>query len=230
MAGALTDPDPLDALLRDLAGRLHGPARLKRGLLAEVRAGLHDAVEAHTAGGADPAEARRRAVAEFGSPAELAPLFQAGIGATQGRRTALVLASAFPGLLLGWDLMWHAGVDWAGTPSPAVRLLARAQDLASLAIGVTALVGALLLVRCARTGRDPRLLARAAAWLGIGGAGSCAGLAIAMNLLAGADTGGVVAVDRPAAAAPAYVATGLVLGLVVRSIVGTLRATRSVTT
>ena len=49
-----------------------------------------------------------------------------------------------------------------------------------------------------------------------------------MNLLAGADTGGVVAVDSPGAALPAYAVTGLVLVLVVRSVLGTLRATRGV--
>ena len=53
--------------LRELAGRLHGPVRLKADLLTEARHALLDATEAYREGGLPAAEAERRAVAEFGS-------------------------------------------------------------------------------------------------------------------------------------------------------------------
>lgn len=57
--------DLVDAHVDALGRELRGPARLRRDMLAEVRAGLRDAAER-----GDPAEAIR----EFGSVAELAPL------------------------------------------------------------------------------------------------------------------------------------------------------------
>ncbi len=224
MAGTLTADDPVEATVHDLGRRLHGPRRIRRSMLAEVEAGLRDTVDAQVAAGSTPDEARRWAVAEFGVPAELAPLYQAGIGVTQGRRTALLLALAFPGLLLGWDLLWALDGDGGAAPSPAVRLLSRVMDGTSLAVGVAAALLAWLLTLHGRAGQNTRGVARAAAWLGTAGAGVCAGLAVAMNVLG--DDPASAALGAPHAAVPAYVASAAVLVQVVRSVIGTLAATR----
>src|SRR5918998_1054883 len=160
VAGTLTADDPVEATVHDLGRRLHGPRRIRRSMLAEVEAGLRDTVDAQVAAGSAPDEARRRAVAEFGVPAELAPLYQAGIGVTQGRRTALLLALAFPGLLLGWDLLWALDGDGGAAPSPAVRLLSRVMDGTSLAVGVAAALLVWLLTSHGRAGRNTRGVAR----------------------------------------------------------------------
>jgi hypothetical protein len=226
VAGTLTADDPVEATVHDLGRRLHGPRRIRRSMLAEVEAGLQDTVDAQIAAGSAPDEARRRAVAEFGVPAELAPLYQAGIGVTQGRRTALLLALAFPGLLLGWDLLWalDGAGDGGAAPSPAVRLLSRVMDGTSLTVGVAAALLAWLLTRHGRAGRNTRGVARAAAWLGTAGAGVCAGVAVAMNVLG--DDPASAALGGPHAAVPAYVVSAAVLVQVVRSVIATLAATR----
>lgn len=63
----------VDEHLRELAARLQGPARLKSDLLTEARHGLLDAVEAYRESGVPSTEAQRRAVVEFGSPAQVLP-------------------------------------------------------------------------------------------------------------------------------------------------------------
>ncbi|MBW0117522.1 HAAS signaling domain-containing protein [Pseudonocardia abyssalis] len=167
----MTDPDPVDLHVAALARRLRGPARLRRSMLAETRAGLRDAAAAHRDAAA--------AVAEFGSVAEIAPAYQAELTAAQGRRTALLLVALFPALVLGWDLLWSSGVAWTGPAPAAVRLLAGVQDVASW--GITALA-VVLLVLTLRSRADERRLALAAGGLGALGAVLCGGTAVAMNL------------------------------------------------
>lgn len=103
--------------LRALGARLRGPSRLKADLLTEARHGLLDAVEAYREDGLSATEARRRAVAEFGSPAQLAPAYQAelAVGALRGLSWR-VLAAAAAGIVAG-DLTWH-GASWSEGPRP----------------------------------------------------------------------------------------------------------------
>ncbi|MGN9774358.1 permease prefix domain 1-containing protein [Micromonospora sp. H33] len=109
--------------LRALEERLRGPSRLKADLLTEARHGLLDAVEAYREGGLPAAEARRRAVAEFGTPAQLVPAYQAelAVGALRGLAWR-VLAVAAAGIAAG-DLTWR-GASWSdGARPPAGYLL-----------------------------------------------------------------------------------------------------------
>ncbi|PZF98874.1 permease prefix domain 1-containing protein [Micromonospora deserti] len=110
--------------LRELAGRLHGPRRLKSDLLTEARHGLSDAVEAYRADGLSAAEAQRRAVAEFGTPAQLVPAYQAELAVGALRGLALRVVAMAVAVMLAGDLTWQ-GSSWSndGPRPPAGYLL-----------------------------------------------------------------------------------------------------------
>ncbi|MFI6328866.1 permease prefix domain 1-containing protein [Micromonospora chersina] len=128
----------VDDRLRELAGQLHGPARLKADLLTEARHALEDAVEAYREGGLPVAEAERRAVAEFGSPAQLAPGYQAELAAGALRGLALRALAVALVLMAGGDLTWR-GASWTEGPRPPAGYLL----LSSMVNGVWAVVAAL---------------------------------------------------------------------------------------
>jgi hypothetical protein len=221
--------DLVEAHVRALGDRLRGPARLRRSLLSEVRSGLLDAVDAETRTrpGSDPVAAQLRAISDFGTPGELAPEFQDQLVAAQARRSAVLLAVVFPGLLVAWDLLWAAGIEWDGPASPVVRRLARMEDLLSGTVGLAALLALLLLVRSARRRQDPRRIALCIGVLGAAGATAGIGLALLMNVLAGpvTDQARTGLSDRPLAL-PAYLLSGALLAVALRSVVSTLRLAR----
>ncbi|SCL61552.1 permease prefix domain 1-containing protein [Micromonospora chersina] len=128
----------VDERLRELAGQLHGPARLKADLLTEARHALEDAVEAYREGGLPAAEAERRAVAEFGTPAQLAPGYQAELAAGALRGLALRALAVAVVLMAGGDLTWR-GASWTEGPRPPAAYLL----LSSAVNGVWAVVAAL---------------------------------------------------------------------------------------
>lgn len=97
----MTIQDPVDRHLAELERTLRGPARVRRSMLREARDGLHDAVAAHRTDGLAPQEAAVRAVREFGSVREIAPLYQHELVARQSRWAALLLLVAFPGMTFG---------------------------------------------------------------------------------------------------------------------------------
>jgi hypothetical protein len=222
----VTTIDPVDAHLAALARTLRGPHGLRRCLLAEARDGLHDAAAAYGAAGLDPARAAARAVRDFGPVREVARAYQAELAAAQARRTALLLGLSFPGLLLLWDLLWRSGTGWSGPAPPGVGALAAVQDVAGAVVGVVALAALVLLHGDARRVRDPRPLARAVAALGASAALLCAGVAVVMNLLAATATARLLTTSPLAVAA--YTASAVVLVLVLRSSVRTMRATSRV--
>lgn len=228
-----TRTDLVEAHVRALGDRLRGPARLRRSLLDEVRSGLLDAADAElrTRPGTDPVAAQLRAISAFGAPAELAPAFQGQLLAAQARRSAVLLAVTFPGLLVAWDLLWAAGIEWGGPASPVVRRLARMEDLLSGTVGLAALLALLLLVRSARRQRDDtRRIALGIGVLGAAGAVAGTGLAVLMNVLAGpvTDQTATGLADRPLAV-PAYVLSGALLAVALRSVVSTLWLARQPT-
>jgi len=132
------DLDHFDGYLRTLGGRLRGPGRLKADLLAEARDSLEDAASAYQDSGLCPADARRRAVAEFGEPGDLAPAYQAELGAVAAQRLALWLTVVPTVLGAGSDLMWR-GAPWTGVqPPPGYATLATAVDRLGLLLAVAA--------------------------------------------------------------------------------------------
>jgi hypothetical protein len=216
--------DPVERHVAALGAALRGPGALRRDVLAEVRDGLEDAAEAHRAAGVAGPEAAARAVEEFGPVDELAPLYQEELTTAQVRRTALVVAVLFPALLLGWDLMWTTGHAWpsVGPVPPLVPVLARLQDV--LSVAATALALVVLLATLRRRVR-PRLLAAAAAAVGLAGAVLCLGIAVVMNVANGPATLTMIA-SNPTTL-PAF-AVSLAAGAVVAgSALRTLRLART---
>ncbi|MEV1146829.1 permease prefix domain 1-containing protein [Micromonospora sp. NPDC049799] len=139
--------------LRALAERLHGPRRLKADLLTEARHGLLDAVEAYREGGLSTAEAHRRAVAEFGTPGELARAYQTELAAGALRGLSLRVLAVAVTLTVAGDLTWR-GSSWSEGPRPPAgyQLLSSSINWIWLAAAVLAAVGMLLAGRRATPG------------------------------------------------------------------------------
>ncbi|MEV4655300.1 permease prefix domain 1-containing protein [Micromonospora sp. NPDC049301] len=156
--------------LRELAARLRGPARLKSDLLTEARHGLLDAVEAYREGGVPPTEAERRAVAEFGSPAQLLPSWQAelAVGALRGLSLRM-LATAAVGVIAG-DLTWQ-GSSWSGgsRPPAVYLLLSTSVDWIWAGSLLLAVAGLLVVAASARSPRPGLAAAQRAVGAGLTG-------------------------------------------------------------
>lgn len=206
----------VDAFVAELAHAVHGPGRVRRNILREVHDGLTDAAEAHAAGGLDPVAAEEQAVAEFGTVDELAHLYQAELTVRRGRATALFVIVAFPGMVLGWDLVWRAGVGWSSQPGPAelelVHMLSRIIDTTSLSTAAAvAVMFALTFLRVVPA-RLLTGLVGAAAGLGALVTG---GLSAVMNVSAGHAVGAALAVPGPTLVAYAASAAMFVVSLAI---------------
>jgi hypothetical protein len=137
-------PEPIDAYVADVGRRLRGPRRLRAGMLVEIRDALEDAAQDLDPDGA-AADAGARAVADFGSPAEIAGGLQEVLSFAQARRTAcglLAVIGVRHALTLissrTWDRWWRGA-----HPSAAYTLASRTVDgfvLAGLLLGVATLV------------------------------------------------------------------------------------------
>ncbi|MBM0235624.1 hypothetical protein JNW91_29955 [Micromonospora sp. STR1_7] len=160
----------VDEHLRELAVRLQGPARLKSDLLTEARHGLLDAVEAYRESGVPPTEAQRRAVAEFGSPAQLLPSWQAELATAALRGFSLrMLAIAGVGVAAG-DLTWQ-GASWTAGPRPPATYLLLSTSVNWIWIGALLLsvAGLLVVAASARTARPGLATAQRAVGAGLTG-------------------------------------------------------------
>jgi hypothetical protein len=219
----MSTSDPVAAHVAELDRVLRGPAAVRADVLAEVRDGLEDAAAAHRAEGAPAGEAAARAVAEFGTVADLAPLYQAELTTAQVRRTALVAGLLFPAMLLGWDLLWRSGLAWPSSgPAPAVvGVLARVQDVLSATAAALAL---LVLLATLRRRVRPRLLAAVAAGAALTGAALCVGTAVAMNLANG--PAALAMLTGSPVALPAFAASAAAAAVVIVSALRTLRLAR----
>jgi hypothetical protein len=216
--------DLIDRHIATLDRALRGPRRVRLGMVAEARAGLLDAADAYRAGGVAPGQAEARAVRDFGTVCEVAPTYQDELTARQGRRAAVLFAIVFPGMLLGWDLLWSSGAvsrDVATTPHLVV-VLSVLQDVVTVTVGVSAV--ALLAITFHRT-VSPRPLTIAIGLTGSVGALVCGGIAVAMNVAGGHSTATLLT-TKPAMA-PAYAASAAVLVLLVWQAVRTLRVARA---
>ena len=143
-------PTPIAQYLAGLAARLRGPVRARADLLGEARDSLLDAAEAYQAAGLPAQRAARRAVAEFGTYAEVAPAYQAELAVAQGRRTARLIAVGLPLVHLLAPLMWWHS-PWSGQPpSQGYYALVAGFDVLVLVGGLGA---ALALLGFGRAGR-----------------------------------------------------------------------------
>lgn len=199
---------------------LRGPRRTRRCMVAEARAGLHDAAEAYRAKGVAPERAAALAVREFGTVREVAPSYQSELVARQGRWAALLFVLVFPGMLIGWDLLWSSGVvrRERSQVSDLVLMLAKLQDMTTILVGIVAL--ALLAVTFHRA-VSPRGLTIVIGVIGMVGALSCGGISVAMNIAGGRSTVAMVATNP--ATIPAFAGSGLVMLLIIWQAVRTLQ-------
>ncbi|WP_219413092.1 permease prefix domain 1-containing protein [Pseudonocardia nigra] len=215
--------DPVADHIAELERSLRGPARARRSMIAEARAGLEDAADAYRECGLDAARAAARAVRDFGGIPEVAPQFQEELTARQGRRNALLLAVVFPAMLFGWDLLASSGmIAWKpGPPAVAVVVLAKTLDAAAALVAVAALV---LLAATFRRTMSPRRVTAAVGLTGMVGSAVCSVTCMAMNLV---DPRATVEsfVASPVALAVFAGSMGVVT-VVVRAAVRTLRVAR----
>jgi hypothetical protein len=150
----------VESYLADIAACLPGPPRSHAEIVAELRAGLLDAADAHAAAGLPPAAAARAAISEFGRPEQVADGFRAEIAARHARRLSAGLVAGGPLVGLLWvaaalasHLGLHLAPPWHWPDLPP--LLGLGIRLVVIAI-VTAAWAALLGI--AATGRLTRWL------------------------------------------------------------------------
>lgn len=126
----MTGGPAVDAYLSAVAATMHGPPRARRDVLAELRAGLLDAIDAHRSAGLTADAAAKAAIAEFGDPRQVADAFRPHLAMTQARRVALALVATGPPVGLLWitaAVASHIAIrhgppwQWPGAPplSPA---------------------------------------------------------------------------------------------------------------
>jgi hypothetical protein len=96
-----------DAYLDAVGQRLAGPGPVRASILDELRDGLHQAAVAHR-GTTDPAAA---AIAEFGTPAQVAGAFAGELAGAQARRTARGYLLTGPPVGVLWVLALTADGD-----------------------------------------------------------------------------------------------------------------------
>ncbi len=122
--------------------------------MTEARHGLLDAVEAYRDGGLPAHEASRRAVADFGTPEQLAPAYQAELAVAALRGLSLrVLAFAGAAAIAG-DLTWQ-GSSWSEGPPPPAGYLLVSQSVEWI-WAMAFLLGAAGLVLVGATARSSR--------------------------------------------------------------------------
>lgn len=146
--------------LAEIANRMSGPARARGDIVAELGTGLADAADAYRAAGLGPAQAARAAIAEFGSPGQVADGFRGELTAASARRTALALMATGPLIGALWAaaaLASHIGAQfappWQWASMPAGSRLAI--HLAGIAF-ISSIISAAFTV--ATTGRLTRWL------------------------------------------------------------------------
>jgi HAAS len=146
---ATRDPFIVDEYLAQVADRMPGPARTRAAILAELRADLLDAVEAHRQTGLASAAAEQAAAEEFGDPLQLAAAFGAELATAKARRLALLLLASAPLIVLAWaaaaigsHLEARHTLPWQWEASPAWRLtvLVAAATLVLALVAATAAV------------------------------------------------------------------------------------------
>ena len=129
--GHIAPTTALEGYLGELSARLRGPRPARTRVLAEIRDGLTDTVDAHLANGTPPDVAATRAIAQFGDPATVARCFAAELATASARRTIAAFIATGPLVGIWWLLLlhpapWRGGVLAALIAIPALPLVALA--------------------------------------------------------------------------------------------------------
>jgi hypothetical protein len=126
----MTGDPAVEGYLSDVAASMPGPRRARSDIVAELRSGLFDAIEARRSAGLTAQAATEAAITEFGDPRQVARAFRPHLAMIQARRTAFALAVTGPLIGLLWAVaafashitLRHAPPwQWPGAPplSPA---------------------------------------------------------------------------------------------------------------
>jgi len=142
---ALVHAHPIAAHLGELRSSLRGSRRRIDDMLREARHGLEDSAEAYVAEGADPVEAERMAVEEFGPVGAVAPGYQVELAASVTRRSLLFLGLLVPmGNIMAW-LQWRDAPPLAHEPPPGTWVLSLSVDLIAWTVVLAAVLGTIAL-------------------------------------------------------------------------------------
>jgi roadblock/LC7 domain-containing protein len=130
-AGHIGSTSALGRYLAELAARLRGPRAARARVLAEIRDGLTETIDAHLADGMPPDAAATTAIAEFGDPATIAHSFAEELATASARRTIAVFILTGPFVGIWWLLLlhpapWRTGILATLIAIPALPLIALA--------------------------------------------------------------------------------------------------------
>lgn len=144
----MTAREAIDAYVRDVAAGLSARQPERADVIAELRGGLLDALEAHRRAGLADDDAVAQATAEFGDPRQVAASFRPELAARKARRCALTLAITGPATGLVWTaaaVASHVGIQrvlawqWAGIVAVALALVGLAVTIGGVVVARAAL-------------------------------------------------------------------------------------------
>ncbi|MFK0244370.1 permease prefix domain 1-containing protein [Amycolatopsis azurea] len=157
----------IEAYIGDLDRRLSGSAGAKADLLTEAQDGLTDAAEAYREGGAEEAEAERRAVEDFGPAAVIAREYQAELALRGDIGTLWKVIVGVPLFQVSWELARVLTYgDWGRLNKPTPDWYFFVVDLSGVFVVVSPVIGAIALLGTRLLGRrlDGTRLANFARW------------------------------------------------------------------
>jgi hypothetical protein len=136
------DQASVDAYLADLAGKLRGPQRRRRQILAELRDGLDQAIADHRAAGLAGERAVAAALAQFGTAQAVADAFAGELAIAYARRTIACYLATGPLVGIWWLLLlqaqpWRTGVVAFLTAIPVIPLVPIAITTAAGTVATT---------------------------------------------------------------------------------------------
>jgi hypothetical protein len=160
----LSDNETVTRYLSELGVRLHGPARARRTVLEEIRAGIADSADAFATKGLSPESAVEAALREMGDPAVVASAFAGELGMSLARKTIWSLLITGP--LVGiWWLLLLAPPPGGLVPGAMILAIPVLPFVAAAVIvGVLVLATSGSLIRWV-PGVAPRQALLAAAWV-----------------------------------------------------------------
>jgi hypothetical protein len=210
----MVDQSLIDGYLSDLAVALPGPHRWRQSVLDEARDSLLEALETRMRTGADPSDAARQVVDEYGPVPVVVAAFAPEIAAVRAQHAGLFLLLAMPLLAELWYVAvhLHPAVDWHGQ-NAAVRI-AGVLLAVSVAIAVTGSLGSIV---CATRGSRAIDVDLEVFRFAVGISGAATTVAI-LTLLSVMTARAIVAPDSfviPAVFG-AFMTTLLILALVIR--------------
>jgi hypothetical protein len=130
-AGQAGSTTALERYLGELSTRLRGPRAARTRVLAEIRDGLTDTVDAHIAEGVPSDVAAATAIVQFGDPATVARSFAPELATASARRTIAAFIATGPLVGICWLLLlhpapWRGGVLATVIAIPALPVIALA--------------------------------------------------------------------------------------------------------